>query len=200
MSSLYTDSEQALARIAIEMHSGDNLKVLIGGLGLGFTAREALESDRVERVQVVEVLPQVIEWLHNGLLPFSDQLQREMQNDESGSALQTEPRLVITCDDVYRRLARKPEEFLDIILIDVDHSPDDRLDDNSVSFYTVDGLQSARQHLAPNGVLAVWSYAESSSFADGLHEVFDHIRVVPITHDNQLIDERQTDWLFFVRN
>ncbi len=50
MSSLYTDSERALARTALEMHTGENLRVLVGGLGLGYTAREALLSDRVARV------------------------------------------------------------------------------------------------------------------------------------------------------
>ena len=51
----------------------------------------------------------------------------------------------------------------------------------------------------PGGVLAVWSYAESSPFADALEEVFDEVRIEPISHDNRLIDERQTDWLFFAR-
>ena len=56
MSSLHTDSEQALSRIAIQMHGGDHLRVMVAGLGLGYTAHEALKSDRVEHV---ELLPQV---------------------------------------------------------------------------------------------------------------------------------------------
>ncbi len=74
MSSLYTDSERALARTALRMHSGDDLRVLVGGLGLGYTAREALLSDRVARVEVVELLPQVIDWLARGLVPLSSEL------------------------------------------------------------------------------------------------------------------------------
>ena len=66
MSSLYTDSERALSRTALEMHSGKDLRVLVGGLGLGYTAREALLSDRVASVEVVELLPQVIDWLARG--------------------------------------------------------------------------------------------------------------------------------------
>ena len=49
------------------------------------------------------------------------------------------------------------------------------------------------------GVLGVWSYAESSPFADALREVFDQVRVEPVSYDNQLIDERRTDWLFFAQ-
>ena len=96
MSSLYTDSERALARTALEMHSGDELQVLVGGLGLGYTAREALLSGRVARVEVVELLPQVIDWLAGGLVPLSSELQEEMGKRR---------RLVVIEGDVYRRLA-----------------------------------------------------------------------------------------------
>ncbi len=186
MSSLYTDSERELARISLEMHAGKDLRVMVGGLGLGYTAREALQSDRVARVEVVELLPQVIQWMADGLVPLSDELNQEQ-------------RLVITHGDAYGRLAEPPNEQFDVIMIDVDHSPDERLGEESSSFYTVDGLQAARHHLADDGVLAVWSYAESSPFADALREVFQEVRVEPITYNNQLIDEEQTDWLFFAK-
>jgi spermidine synthase len=186
MSSLYTDSERALARTAIQMHSAEDLRVLVGGLGLGYTTHEALLSDRVTRVEVVELLPQVIEWLGRGLVPLSSELCDEQ-------------RLVITQGDVYRRLAGPPDDLLDVILIDVDHSPQDHLGEENASFYTAEGLLAARQHLATDGVLAVWSYAESSPFANALRAVFEHVRVEPITYDNRLIDQQQTDWLFFAR-
>ena len=78
MSSLYTDSERALAHTAIEMHTGDDLRVLVGGLGLGYTARAALDSSRVAHVDVVELLPQVIDWLRRGLVPLSPELNDEL--------------------------------------------------------------------------------------------------------------------------
>ena len=186
MSSLYTDSERALARTALQMHPAENLRVLVGGLGLGYTAREALLSDRVARVEVMELLPQVIDWLTHGLMPLSSELCDEQ-------------RLVVTQGDVYRRLASPPDDLLDAILIDVDHSPQERLGEESGSFYTTQGLLAARQHLATNGILAVWSYAESSPFADALQAVFEQVRVEPITYENRLIDQQQTDWLFFAR-
>jgi len=204
MSSLYTDSERALARTALQMHSGDEhfrdghsgdgLRVLVGGLGLGYTAREALLSQRVARVEVVELLPQVIDWLARGLVPLSSELR-----DEMGGEIGKGRRLVVTQGDVYRRLAGEPDELFDLILIDVDHSPDERLAKQSARFYTTPGLQAARRHLTAEGVLAVWSYTESSPFADALREVFEQVRVEPITYDNRLIDQQQTDWLFFAR-
>ncbi len=195
MSSLYTDSERALARTALQMHSGDDLRVLVGGLGLGYTAREALLSDRVARVDVVELLPPVIDWLQRGLVPLSTELCNEMGGDEMSGGR----RLTVTEGDVYRRLAGRPSDLLDVILIDVDHSPEERLGEASARFYTRLGGQAARRHLAPGGVLAVWSYAESSPFADALRTVFEHVHVEAVTYDNQLINSQPTDWLFFAR-
>ncbi len=186
MSSLYTDSERGLASTALQMHSGTDLRVLVGGLGLGYTAREALLSSRVARVEVLELLPQVIGWLAKGLVPLSSELNNQQ-------------RLVVTQGDVYRKLAGPADELFDVILIDVDHSPDERLEDASTSFYTTDGLMAARRHLAAGGVLAVWSYAESSTFADALRSVFRQVHVKSVTYDNHLIDQQLTDWLFFAR-
>ena len=187
MSSMYTESERTLAQISLQMHSGDDLRVLVGGLGLGYTAFEALLSNRVAQVDVVELLPQVIDWLAKGLVPLSPELHDH-------------PRLVVSQGDIYRRLAEPPGERFDVIMIDVDHSPEERLGEESVSFYTASGLRAARQHLASDGVLAVWSHAESSPFADSLREVFDDVRVEPVTYDNHLVDEQPTDWLFFARS
>ncbi len=123
--------------------------------------------------------------------------------DVSDDSAVDRQRLVVTEGDVYRRLAGPPgdlsDDLHDLILIDVDHSPDERLGEASAAFYTRQGLTAARRHLAADGVLAVWSYAESSPFADALRAVFEHVRVEPVTYDNQLIDEQRTDWLFFAR-
>ena len=187
MSSYLTASEQALSRIALEMNPGPDLSVLVGGLGLGYTAAAALESERVSTCEVIEFLPQVIDWLEQGMVPLSDELN-------------TEDRLRVTHGDVYRQLADPPQQTHDLILIDVDHSPDENLGTTNGRFYTADGLRSAKLHLAQDGLLGVWSYAESSPFADSLHKVFRDVRVEPVTVFNKLINEEQTDRLFFARD
>ena len=162
------------------------MTALVGGLGLGCTAREVLACDRVGRLEVVEFLPEVIGWLERGLLPLAAELKAD-------------PRFAVIEGDVYERLSRPPQRKFDLILIDVDHSPAERLDAAAGSFYTEEGLAAAKQHLAPGGVLAVWSYAESSSFADALRSVFGNVRVDPVTAENRLIGAEHTDWLFFAR-
>ncbi|MCH9652329.1 MAG: spermidine synthase [Planctomycetes bacterium] len=186
MSSYLTASEKALSEIALKMHSASHLRVLVGGLGLGYTACTALESDRVSQCEVVEFLPQVINWLEQGLVPLSDKLNADN-------------RLKVNQSDIYQQLASPPEQKHDLILIDVDHSPDENLDKANGKFYTADGLQRAKLHLEEDGILGVWSYAESSPFVDALHEVFREVRIEPVTIFNNLINVQQTDWLFFAR-
>ncbi len=191
MSSYITVSERALSRIALEMHTGDPLQVLVGGLGLGYTAWEALQSPRVARAEVVEFSPAVIAWMAEGLVPLSSQLAAE-------------PRAEIVEGDVFKRLSLPPDlaaPLFDLILIDVDHSPAEPLNDaGNDGFYTAEGLRAAQRHLAPGGVLGVWSYAESSPFAEALRETFREVRIEPVTFMNDLIDEETTDWLFFAHD
>jgi spermidine synthase len=186
MSSYNTASERALATGALALRDGTGLDVLVGGLGLGYTAREALGSDRVAGVSVIEFLPQVIGWLEKGLIPLAAELNAD-------------PRLRVVRDDVYRLLSAEPARLFDLVLIDVDHSPEDRLAAANGSFYTDEGLERAKRHLKPGGVLGVWSYDESASFAAALRRVFRDVRVEPVEFKNRFVGATQTDWLFFAK-
>lgn len=188
MSSYHTASERALSSRALRRHGGtEGLRVLVGGLGLGYTAREALKSAAVTRVDVVEFLPQVIGWMKNGLFPLSDELN-------------SEPRYSAMEGDVYAMLAGPPELQYDLILIDVDHAPDEPLADGNAVFYTEAGLRAAKEHLRPGGLLGVWSYADSSPFATALRAVFPHGEVEPVAFDNEFTGEEETNWLFLSVN
>jgi len=184
MSSRHTASEEALARVALEMHPASELNVLVGGLGLGYTAHAALQSPRVANASAVELLPQVVDWLERDLLPLS-------------SALKEDERFAVTVADAYALLRGVSADCYDLILIDIDHAPGDRLGDADGAFYTVEGLRRARRHLAPGAVLGVWSWAESSDFSRALREVFDTVRTEPVTYFNDHVGEERTDWLFF---
>ena len=183
MSSYNTVSERALAEEALSRHSGRGLSVLVGGLGLGYTAATALSSERVARVDVIELFPAVVGFLREGLVPLS-------------SELLADPRFSVREGDVYATLREPAEQGWDLVLIDVDHSPGDHLGAGNESFYTEAGLARAKQHLAPGGILAVWSYQESSPFSDALRAAFDEVSVVPVIYHNDLVDEEHTDWLF----
>lgn len=188
MSSHHTESERALSSRALARHGGtEGLRVLVGGLGLGYTAQEALKSDAVSRVDVVEFLPQVITWMKNGLVPLSDELN-------------SDPRYSVIEGDVYAMLAAPPDLQYDLVLIDVDHSPDEPLAQANAAFYTEPGLRSARKHLRPGGVLGVWSYAGHSPFAEAMRAVFPHGEIAPVSFDNDLTGQEETNWLFLAVN
>ena len=187
MSSAVTVSERELATRAIAMHGGANLDVMIGGLGLGYTAKAALDSDRVGHLEVVELVPAVLEWMKRGLVPL-------------GAQLMADPRFHVTQDDVYDRLRRAPDRKHDILIIDVDHSPDAHLGQSSDSFYAHDSLELARRHLAPDGIFGVWSTSASPGFEAELRTAFGEVRVDAIDFFNETIGEPETNWLFFARS
>lgn len=190
MSSLNTASEEALAARGVARHGGEGLRVLVGGLGLGYTARAALASPRVAAVRVVELLPEVIGWLRRGLVPLSAELQAD-------------PRLEVVEGDAYAGLLGPPgDERWDLVLIDVDHTPDEPLDRASGAFYTADGLRRVAAHLAPGGLLGVWSAGDDDPrFARALGEVFDDVAVERVPWHDELFDEGrdEEDVLFFAR-
>ncbi len=189
MSSYLTESERALASqglARVDAEAGQAINVLVGGLGLGYTANEALQSPRVSTVEVVEYLPQVIGWFHDNLIPLAGELH-------------CDKRLSIIQGDIYNRITSSPSKTFDLIVIDVDHSPQDVLGNQSHGFYTEQGLSNAKAHLVPGGVLGVWSYAEDTPLLAQMQEVFCDVEVEQVTVWNDLIDEQQTDWLFFCR-
>jgi len=187
MSSHITVSERALATEALARHSGDKLSVLVAGLGLGYTAAAVLQSDRVERLEVIELFPAVVGFTNDGLVPLSSELL--------GDA-----RFTVREGDAYATLRGEVTHPWDLVLVDVDHAPDDHLGAGNESFYTRSGLDRAKRHLAPGGILAVWSYADSSPFVDALNTAFDDVDVVRVNYVNDLVDEEHTDWLFLARD
>ena len=128
MSSYHTASEDALARLGIEWHGGRELSVLVGGLGLGYTAQAALDCSQTGKVDVIELLPEVISWLTRDLIPLAGKLRQE-------------PRFSVSRADFFRYLRRPAGQCYDVMLVDIDHAPDENLDPENLPFYTVEGLR-----------------------------------------------------------
>jgi spermidine synthase len=190
MSSLNTVSERALSSFAIKWHGGENLRVLVGGLGLGYTAHEALASDRVGHVEVVELLEPVIGWTRDGLVPLSQELISELA---AGG------RLEIRQGDVYLELHEPPRKKYDLILIDVDNSPEEALGAPNDAFHSAQGAALAREHLAAGGVLGVWSTESSEAFVEALRSVFAEVEARALDFFNPVTNEPETNWVFLAR-
>jgi spermidine synthase len=150
MSSLFTASEEAVARLGLAARDGDGLDVIVGGLGLGHTAATALADVRVNRLQVIETLPQVIGWHRDHLVPL-------------GATLTADVRCTFVHGDFFAMVAdgiepgdAGPTQF-DAILVDIDHTPSHLLSSRHASFYQPTGLARVRDQLLPGGVFALWS-------------------------------------------
>ena len=146
MSSLFTVAEEELATLGLAAVTGTDLDVLVGGLGLGYTAVAALADPHVRSVTVIDALPAVIDWHRRGLLPVS-------------ATLTDDPRTALVQDDFFALMRREPEASTryDAILLDVDHSPRHQLDPSHADLYTVDGMRALARHLTSRGVFALWS-------------------------------------------
>jgi spermidine synthase len=187
MSSAVTVSERQLATRAIALHGGTDLDVMVGGLGLGYTCKAALDTGRVARLEVVELCPGVIRWVENGVVPL-------------GPELVADARFHITHEDVFARLRHPPTRKHDLLLVDVDHSPDERLGETSDSFYAHPSLALAARHLEPGGVFALWSTSDSAGFTAELRETFREVVVEPIDFFNETVGAPETNWLFLARD
>jgi spermidine synthase len=179
MSSLFTASEIALARLGLAPLNRDGLDVLVGGLGLGCTAAAVLEDTRVRSLHVVELLAPVIEWHRDGLLPL-------------GPTLTGDPRCHFVQGDFFALskstagfLPEDPQRRFDAILLDIDHAPDFVLDPANESFYTHAGLTSLARHLVPGGIFGLWSNDPPNIvFQATLAEVFAKVEAHVVAFPN----------------
>ena len=187
MSSLVTDSERALATLALGPRAGAPTRVLVGGLGLGFTAAEALATPGVTEVEVVDLLPQVLRWHREHLVPL-------------GRSLTRDPRCRLVEGDVFARLAAPPAPRAprwDAVLLDVDHAPESLLRPAHGAFYAEAGLRQAARHLAPGGVLAIWSaLAPEEGFRARLQRVFPRATAEAVSFWNANNDAEEVNAVY----
>ncbi len=152
MSSLFIAGEVALADLGLAAVPADqtDLHIVVGGLGLGYTAQAALRDPRVASMVVVEAVETVIGWHNDDLLP-----------DVAGMA--ADPRTTLHHADFFAATGttgydpEDPERRFDAILLDVDHTPRHLLHPSHAPFYTPEGLVALRSHLVDGGVFALWS-------------------------------------------
>lgn len=169
MDNAETSSEVALAQQALARVE-DPRSVLVGGLGLGFTAHEVLADYRVERVTVAEIEEALVGWFRDGTVPH-------------GPAYLADQRLCVTVADVRQVVGESPDESFDLVLLDVDNGPDFLVFPGNAGLYEVPFLRDAHRALRPGGVLAVWSSSKSERLATAVHAVFGdcQIDLVPVT-------------------
>ncbi len=164
MSSLFTEGEKKLSRLGLTGIEGE-LDVVVGGLGLGYTAAAALENENVRSLLVIDLFQEVINWHQNELVPMGKILSKDKRCEmRQGDFFE----LSRTCFDVFN-----PQRKFDAVLLDIDHSPEHFLDKKNESFYGADGLDSLRKQIKENGVFALWSNDSlDEKFTQHLESIF----------------------------
>jgi len=193
MSNLFTVAEVALADLGLAPVAGTDLDIVVGGLGLGYTARAALEDPRVRSMHVVEALGEVIGWHENHLLPLA-------------ARLTSDPRCYLVQGDFFSMVAggsdfgtRLPA-LCHAILVDIDHTPSHLLHPSHADFYTVEGLRLLAGHLHPGGVFGLWSDdPPDPGFVAVLREVFETCEAHAVTFPNFYTGGDATNTVYVAR-
>ncbi|GAA4951690.1 spermidine synthase [Actinoplanes utahensis] len=159
------ESERMLIRAAVAACRRERPRLLIGGLGVGFSLAEAVRSDAGEII-VVEIEPAVVDWHRGVLRPFSE------------GALD-DPRVRVVVADLAAWCTGVSDRF-DAICLDVDNGPGWTVFDHNTGLYRPAGLAMLREHLRPGGVLAVWSASPEPGFAETLRRLVGPVRTVRI--------------------
>jgi spermidine synthase len=195
MSSLFHEVEEALATLGLEAVTGDHLSVVVGGLGLGYTALAALQHDRVADLVVIEFMPAVIEWHQKGLVPLGVPL---MADDRC--RLVEADFFALANDPATGFDPTQPGRQFDAILLDIDHSPDNLLHERHSGFYSVPGLQKLAAQIAPGGIFAMWSDdPPEADFFNNLSAVFDQPESHIVTFNNPLLDHDSESTVYVAR-
>jgi len=166
MSSAQHGSEEAMAITALKALPGPAARVLIGGLGLGFTLRATLDRLAPEAAVVVaEISQAVVDWC------------RQLASLSGGAPL--DPRVTVRVEDIGALLAANTEPY-DAVLLDVDNGPSALSRRGNQQLYGSSGLRAFRQALKPGGVLVVWSAGPDPRFAQKLGDAGFEARTVAV--------------------
>jgi spermidine synthase len=193
MSSAFTAGEEQLALLALAELSGDTLDVVVGGLGLGYTAVAVLTEARVERLHVVDAFDAVIEWHERQLLPTS-------------AKLLDDARCLLVRADFFAGLrdpavwALTPEGQADAVLVDIDHSPRHLLHPDHAVLYQRRGLSAVADRLRPGGMFGLWSDdPPDERFLAKLSAVFDEARPQTVEFANPYTGGTSANTVYLAR-
>lgn len=176
-------SEDALADLVCpRLADRPQARVLVGGLGMGYTLAAALRGVGPEgSVTVAELVPAVVRWNRGVIGPVA------------GNPL-SDPRAVVHAGDVAEAI-RKPPMPWDAILLDVDNGPSGLTRESNNWLYTPAGLGAAHQALQPGGILAVWSAYSDPAFTRRMERAGYDVEVVPIRSRGAKGGHRHVIWL-----
>ncbi len=200
MSSLFTEAEIQLSKLGLAALDGQDWDVVVGGLGLGYTAVAALEFKQLKTLQVVDVMEPVISWHQKELVPL-------------GAALNKDERCTLVHADFFDVATNAKLDFngqdidpvtgvkkVHAILLDIDHSPSYWLNPGNCIFYTEQGLKDMSKKLHSGGIFALWSdEPPAQDFMDLLNTIFESCESHVVTFPNPYTHGESTNTVYVAR-
>lgn len=201
MSSLFTEAEVELSNIALTelqkiFPQNKELDIIVGGLGLGYTAATVLNYVNVRSLKVIDVMQPVIDWHQNELVPL-------------GKTLNNDSRCELVHADFYQLAADSNSGFYSdnthkmshAILLDIDHSPSHLLNEGNHTFYTQEGLTQLAKKLHPSGIFGLWSNEPpDENFINLLNVVFSSTATHRIKFPNPYTGEESENTIYISYN
>ncbi len=200
MSSLFVEAEEQLSTLGLAALKRNGhceaLNIIVGGLGLGYTAIEALKNPSVKLMQVIDIMEPVISWHQRGLLP-------------AGEKLAVDPRCKLVLGDFFKIATARdcgfdqsqPNKKVHAVLLDIDHSPAHWLNDANQTFYTEESLRKVADKIVPGGIFALWSNElPDTQFSDLLNRVFINTEARIISFPNPYTGEESCNSVYIATN
>lgn len=195
MSSLFPEAEIQLSKLGLAALTGSDWDIVVGGLGLGYTAVAALENQSVKSMMVIDVMQPVIDWHQNGIVPL-------------GKELSADPRCSLVHADFFALatsesggfFSENPSQLVHAVLLDIDHTPQHWLNSQNSAFYTTDALQRLSNKLHPNGIFGMWSDdPPDASFMKLLDSVFESSESHIINFENPYTGGTSSNTVYIAR-
>ena len=194
MSSLFTEAEIQLAKLGLAALDEDHWDIVVGGLGLGYTAAAVLDDPSVRSLSVIEIMKPIIDWHRQGLVPL-------------GSRLTADSRCHLVQADFFQWVSSSggfdqidPSRLIHALLLDIDHSPTVWLHPENRMFYTTAGIRSMAEKLLPGGVFGLWSNdPPDDEFVQLLRTVFQFCDANIVSFPNPYLGGESTNTVYIAR-
>jgi spermidine synthase len=176
MDTVETRTERLLARAGTPVDSSPS-RVVVGGLGLGFTLRELLADERIQHIDVVELESCIVSWIRAGLVPPT-------------RGVLADARVETHVADIRYWIPAQPSASVDSVLLDVDNGPDFLVHQANAEVYEASFARELHRVLRPGGILVVWSAARSRALRRVLERTFSACQELHelVHRDGKLID------------
>jgi spermidine synthase len=177
MDTVQVSTELRLASETLARLTGSGWRVLVGGLGLGYTLRELLADQRVTSVDVVELESALVDWVRDGLVA-------------PAQGLLDDPRATVIVADVVPHLLDQAPASYDAVLLDIDNGPDFLVHQANSALYAEGTLAAALQTLRPGGRLAIWSAGPAPQLLARLRALANTVEEVtqPVRREGRSFD------------